>query len=554
MTRALEHRGPDGEGYFTAPGIALGHRRLAILDLSAEGQQPMTSRDGRWTIVFNGEVFNYVELKRELSGNFRSTSDTEVFLEACAAWGVERALQRSVGMFAFALWDNLHRRLTLARDRVGEKPLVYFWDGSTFGFASELKALRQLHDSRLDAGAVDAYLALGYVPAPLAIFRNTRKLTAGHLIEYRGGQLTERRWWYPERATIENAGGDRQTQLRELVSDAVKVRLRSDVPIAVCLSGGLDSSVIAAECAKQGARLEAYTVALDGDQTDLPWAKQVASHLGLEHRVIEARSTTAPEKFEETCARYDEPFADSSALPMLALARALKGRYKVVLTGDGGDEAFAGYPHYEHIAAKQFLKAAAATVGLRDGRGAAGVYVQSKSTFRSSERARLLHGHSCGDALSYLISSNAYLSQHRQGALKQALWSDRHLYLANDLTYKTDIALGAHAIEGRAPFLDHRVLEWVQTLPDRDLVRGREKKVILREAYRKDLPTGVLNRPKHGFGAPVDEWLEGPLKEARRELLPSPLLDVKFQKNLNGQRLWTVLAIASWAREWRASW
>ncbi len=345
MTRALEHRGPDGEGYFTAPGIALGQRRLAILDLSSAGRQPMTSRDGRWTIVFNGEVFNYVELKRELRGDFQSSSDTEVFLEACAEWGIDRALERSVGMFAFALWDSHNRKLTLGRDRVGEKPLVYFWDGATLCFASELKALQPLHDSRLDAGALDAYLALGYVPAPFAIFRNTRKLAPGHLIEYHSGHLTERRWWFPEYAALESSAQpmvERQQQLRKLVADAVRVRLRSDVPIAVCLSGGIDSSVIAAECAKQGAKLEAYTVALDGDETDLPWAKQVAQHLGLAHQVIEAKSSGAPAGLHETCARYDEPFADSSALPSLALAGALSGRYKVVLTGDGGDEAFAG--------------------------------------------------------------------------------------------------------------------------------------------------------------------------------------------------------------------
>lgn len=554
MTAALAHRGPDGEGYFADHGIALGHRRLAVLDLSPAGAQPMHSRDGRWTIVFNGEIFNYRELAAELGGGFASRSDTEVLLEACAAWGVETALEKSVGMFAFALWDSRRRELTLARDRCGEKPLVYFWDGATFAFASELKALAGLHSARLDAGAVDAYLALGYVPAPLAIFRNCRKLPAGHLLRFHDRSLESSRWWFPERAAPARASARnaRIEELRGLVRDAVRLRLRSDVPVAVCLSGGVDSSVLAAECAQLGAPLEAFTVAFDGEETDLVHARAVARRLKLPHREIRA---TAVRQLEDAAAHYDEPFADSSALPSLALARAMGGRFKVVLSGDGGDEAFGGYPHYEHIAAKQFLKAAAASAGWRDGSGPVGVYVQSKTAFRWRERERLLNSHAPGDTLSMLLGSNPYLrSAPSGGALHRALWSDRHLYLPNDLTYKMDIALGACGMEGRAPFLDHRILEWAQGLNAADLVRGSEKKVLLREAYRADLPEGLLDRPKHGFGAPIGAWLEGPLAPARRELLPCPLLDPERQRGASGQRLWTLLAFAAWARAWGAGW
>ena len=556
MTRTLAHRGPDGEGYYTLPGIALGHRRLAILDLTLAGRQPMTSRDGRFTLVFNGEIFNYLELKAELGGEFRSQTDTEVLLEACARWGVERTLARTLGMFAFALWDEVRRTLTLARDRVGEKPLVYFWDGVTFAFASELRALEPFHGSQLDPASVDAYLALGYVPAPLSIFRHTRKLPAGHLLEFQAGNLRERRWWRPELAAPPaRLGREGKFQhLRHLVADAVRLRLRSDVPVAVCLSGGVDSSVVAAECVRQGAKLEAYTVELDGDGTDLPFARLAASRLGLRHQIIEARSADAAGQLKNACTRYDEPFADSSALPSLTLARALGDRYKVVLTGDGGDEAFAGYPHYEHIAVKQFLKAAAATAGWGDGRGRIGVYVQSKSMFCLTDRARLLDSHSPGDTLSYLLGADEYLRQASGGALKHALWSDRHLYLANDLTYKSDIALSSYSLEGRAPLLDHRILEWAQHLDERDLVRGRQKKVLLREAYRGALPSEILDRPKHGFGAPVERWLEGPLKELRKELLPCSLFETEAQETLSGQKLWTLLAFAAWAREWQATW
>ncbi len=278
MTTALEHRGPDGGGLFEAPGIALGHRRLAILDLSPAGAQPMGSRDGRFTIALNGEIFNYrelrAELRAELEGPFRSGSDTEVLLEACAAWGVERTLERANGMFAFALWDEQERELILARDRCGEKPLVYFWNGATLAFASELKALAGFHGARLDPAAVDAYLALGYVPAPLAIFRDCHKLPAGHLLRFRAGRIEIRRWWLPEGAMRPLASPEGTpsllvrpegcSTLREVLADAVRWRLRADVPVALALSGGVDSSIIAAESVDAGARPEAFTVVFDG--------------------------------------------------------------------------------------------------------------------------------------------------------------------------------------------------------------------------------------------------------------------------------------------------
>ncbi len=556
MTASLAHRGPDGKGHFDCGHAALGHQRLAILDLSPAGAQPMTSRDGRWTMVLNGEIFNYRELRGELGAlPFRSSTDTEVLLEACAAWGVERALRRSIGMFAFALWDHRERELTLARDRLGEKPLVYFWDGQTLAFASEMKALRRLHSGCLDREAVEVYLALGYVPAPLAIFRHTRKLAAGHWLRWKDGALTVRRWWFPERASppLGRTSSARQEELRALVADAVRLRLRADVPLALALSGGIDSSVIAAEVTRQHASPDAFTVVFDGEETDLPYARRMAGELGLRHEILRACASPTDQ------AEYDEPFADSSAVGALALARTLKGRYKVILNGDGGDEAFGGYRHYEYIAIKQRLKRAAAAVGLKDGRGSQGVYVGSKTTFRESERASLLNGHGVNGhpsagILPRMLSADEFLRASPRGILKQALWSDRHLYLANNLTYKMDLALGACGLEGRAPLLDHRILEWTQGLANRELVSGREKKVLLRKAYRGQLPADVVQRPKHGFGAPIEAWLAGPLRELARDSLPCPLFDPAAQRNLRGQRLWTLLVFARWARQWNATW
>ena len=549
------HRGPDGEGIFEDPSgdAALGHRRLAILDLSDAGRQPMTSADGRWTIVLNGEIFNYVELRHQLGGPFRSGTDTEVLLRACAEWGMEKTLARSVGMFAFALWDARERELTLARDRVGEKPLVYFHRARTLAFSSELKGLAAFHDRRLDSQAMDAYLALGYIPAPLAIFRGCRKLEPGHLLRFKDGSVDVRRWWHPEQASTgkERTRPERVERLRSLVGDAVRLRLRADVPLAIFLSGGVDSSVIAAECARQGAPVAAFTAHFGGGHPDLEHAVRVARHLGLRHEVLQIDPHQALAGFGRLLWHYDEPFADSSSIPTFALAEALQGRYKVVLNGEGGDEAFGGYRHYEYIAAKQAIKAAAVAVGLTD--GSTNVYVESKTAFREGERTRLLNGSSSGNSLSWLLRRESYVTP-AGSALKRALWSDRHLYLSNDLTYKMDIALAGRGIEGRAPFLDHRLLEWTQSLAGEELVHRREKKVLLRAAYRDDLPPEVLRRPKQGFGAPIEKWLAGPLRELAREVTPCPLLEPGPQRDLKGQKLWTMVAFAEWARQWEATW
>ena len=557
MIDLQSHRGPDGRGLFRDRQVVLGHCRLAIVGLGEAGRQPMTSRDGRWTIVFNGEVFNYPELREQLGGPFASSTDTEVLLAACAAWGVEGALGRVAGMFAFALWDARERVLTLARDRYGEKPLVHFWDGRTLGFASEMKALAPLHDATLDPVAVDAYLALGYVPAPLAIFQRCAKLPAGHLLRLAPGEAPRPvRWWCPPRASATvNDGAGRQEALREQVARAVGQRMRADVPIALCLSGGVDSSVIAAECRRQGHRPEAFTIAFAKQDPGALFASKVAEGLDLRHEVIEIPEIRIADELVPLAGLYDEPFADSSAVSSYVLARALAGRYKVVLNGDGGDETFGGYRHYEWIAAKQAIKAMAAAAGLCDGAGSgpAGVYLQSKVTFRAAERQQILAERAAGNVFAAERSA-LWLETTEENALRRALRTDRHLGLANGLTYKMDIALGAFGIEGRAPFLDHRLIEWTQGLADGDLVCGSEKKVLLRAAYARELPAEVLARPKQGFGAPIDRWLTGPLRELRQALLPCPLLAPGGQRGWSGQKLWTLLLFAAWARQWRAKW
>ena len=545
MLRIQQHRGPDGSGVVRDGDLVIGHCRLAIVGLGEAGRQPMTSRDGRWSMVFNGEIFNYPELRAELPGAFRSGTDTEVLLEGIAAWGVEKALTRAAGMFAFGLWNHHERELTLARDRLGEKPLVYFYDGRILAFASEMKALRGLHGGTLEPLAVDAYLALGYVPAPWAIFRSCKKLEPGFLLRFKEGHAPREMHWQIPKPSVE-ADREPHVALREQLGQAVRQRLRADVPVALSLSGGVDSSIIAAECVRQGASPETFTVRFEGESCDVESAHAVARHLNLRHQVFE--TTGATEGVERMVRNYDEPFADSSAIPSLELARVLAGRYKVILNGDGGDEVFGGYRHYEHIQIKQALKAAAAVVGLCDG-GWAGAYVQSKVIFRARERGQFLNGHGVGNSLDGLTFPTRPVS-----ALEKGMWIDRHLALPNGLNYKTDTAYGAYGIEGRAPFLDHRLGEWAEGLRPENLVRGRRKKILLRAAYAGDLPAAVLDRPKQGFGAPIGKWLRGPLREMAGDMLPCQLLAQARQRNRNDQQTWTLLMFALWAREWRASW
>jgi asparagine synthase (glutamine-hydrolysing) len=578
MAERLAHRGPDDFGAFLddRAGVALAHHRLSILDLSSNGRQPMSTDDGRWTITFNGEIYNHCELRQQLSSRgftFASTSDTEVLLKGYEAWGPQ-VLDRLIGMFAFGIWDAREQSLFLARDRVGKKPLVYFVDGKKLAFASELKALLALPgcEATLNPDALDAYLALGYVPAPLTIFRRLSKLPPGHWLTWRDGRIDLHRYWQPENTNESAFASNDQhhvEQFQERFRSAVGLRLRADVPVGLFLSGGVDSSVIAAECADLGKSVDALTVVFDHDDTDLPHARAVARHFGLRHEVLQASGANVVRDLEKLHWCYDEPFADSSSLPCYYIARHARGHFKVILTGDGGDEAFAGYPHYEFVAAKQHLKRWAAAFGLRDGNfhDPWSTYFQSKALFRRSRRRELLpSGMTRRSGFTKYLEDEPYLRACRpSSALQLALWADRHVYLPNDLLYKTDIALMSQGIEGRSPFLDHRLLEWTQQLPPKQLVQARSKKRLLRTAYRDRLPQEILQRRKHGFGSPMMAWLCGPLAPVLKEQLPSPLLNAAPQRALLAKfsrkptarlsrQLWTLLTFSIWAKQWGAAW
>ena len=404
MVRLISHRGPDGEGYFLAPPIVMGHRRLAIIDIEG-GKQPMSTEDGRYTIAFNGEIYNFVEVRKELEAKgaiFRTRSDTEVILQGYAVWG-ERCLDKMIGMFAFAIWDREEEELFLARDRVGKKPLVYFWDGKTFAFASETKGLvgAGLFDPKLDAKSVDLFFALGWVPSPLSIFMYVRKLQPGHFMKFKDGRVEIKRYWFPEKllSCDKRKKEDRLQDFKSLFANAVNIRLRSDVPIGIFLSGGIDSSVVALEAVSQGYSAHALTVFFDHDRIDVNYAVKVARLLGIPQECIEVHGNICDD-LEDIFWHYDEPFADTSSIPTFYIARAAKDRFKVILNGDGGDELFGGYRRYERIRMRYFLKRMASCLGLRDGgSNALQIWFGSRAIFREHERKALLKGRLAGNIL-----------------------------------------------------------------------------------------------------------------------------------------------------------
>ena len=523
MIAALAHRGPDGAGIFEAdPEIALGHARLAILDLSPAGAQPMTSRDGRWTIVCNGEIFNYRELRGELgaklcAGPWRSSSDTEVLLEACAAWGIERALDRSIGMFAFALWDARERELTLARDRIGEKPLVYFEEGQHAGVRQRIEGAPGFSWRVSGPSGARSLSGAGLRSGSAGDFPERPQTSGGALAAVERREQPVERWWFPERArpTVSRTPAGRREEARSLIADAVRLRLRSDVPVALALSGGVDSTVIAAEAARQDARHRR----LHGNRGRRRDGSAVcaigrADSTGCGMKCCGRRRASAAQRVFDAAEHFDEPFADSSALSSLELARALAGRYKVILNGDGGDEAFGGYRHYTRIAVKQAVKAAAAGVGLVDGSGATGVYVESKVTFRECG-TRILGRRTHGSAFPVAHRGRVPQGFPRRGALKQR-FVDRPASVPGQRSHPQDgHGVGSVWDRGKKP---------VPRSPDSGMDAAASGATIWSAAGRKrfccgkrmrgSCPTEIAARPKHGFGAPVDAWLAGPLREA----------------------------------------
>jgi asparagine synthase (glutamine-hydrolysing) len=591
MTRRLAHRGPDGEEvWLDGPnGIALGHTRLAIIDLSAAGRQPRTSRCGRYVITYNGELYNYQELRHDLpAGQVSSSSDTEVLLECISVWGLDAALQRFNGMFAFGLWDRLTQTLSLVTDRIGEKPLYYATIGSDVVFASELKAL-EVHDAfvgELDEVALGLYLRKAFVPAPRSIYRNVFKLEPGSVAAYRrGSALNVRRYWSPPRPADRMGRHDPETaveQLEELLSDSVRLRLRADVPLGVFFSGGIDSTAVLARARRVSTgRVTAFTVGFEeSSANEAPHAKRLAQHLDCEYVEATLTSRDALSIIPDLASIYDEPFGDASSVATCLLARVARQHVTVALSGDGADELFGGYRRYRW--AQQlwpFLgrTPTAARLGtslMLNGLASATRSLSSvhpglprfstrlgrvSQCLASGDTAALYERLTAQSDGAALLSSPTARSEapskpaaSRDEMLRQLMWLDTTDYLPNDILVKVDRATMAVALEARLPFLDHRLVEWASSLPVDLKLRRHVGKWVVKQMLYREIPRQLLDRPKQGFALPVALWLRGALRDWAEDLLrPERLREQPLLNAVTVRRQWSEHQAG--VRDWRHS-
>ena len=620
MGAALAHRGPDDSGIFhdLKAGIGLAFRRLSILDLSAEGHQPMYSASGRFVMVFNGEVYNFEEIRAELEPHpWRGSSDTEVILEAFERWDVEGAVQRFVGMFAIALWDREERKLHLVRDRLGIKPLYYGRAGSAFVFGSELKAIWQHpdFDGEIDRDALALYMRHNYVPSPHCIYQGLHKLQPGCILTLNFAAATPQmhRYW----SAIEVAGAGKQSPLRlsdaeaveelhQLLLRAVGLRMISDVPLGAFLSGGVDSSTVVALMQAQSHRpIKTFTIGFheEGYNEAIP-ARRVADHLQTEHTELYLSPKDALDVVPMLPAMYDEPFSDSSQIPTYLVSKLARGAVTVALSGDGGDEIFGGYNRYILIRRiwnvmrpipRPIRTMAASMIHAMPPDRMDGAFRKLRPLLPTSFH----HGtpgdkaHKLADLLSLDSPQNLYYCalSHWEKPSDMVLGScepstirayiddlpsrlnieevmmltDLDNYLPDDILTKLDRASMAVSLEARVPLLDHRIVEFAWKLPLRVKIRNREKKWILRQVLHKYVPAEMMDRPKQGFGVPINRWLRGPLREWAESLLdedrlrsegyldPGPVREA-WNANQAGRgawhfRLWDILMFQGWLKE-----
>lgn len=585
MTLAIDYRGPDDAGYFqqAEAGIALGHRRLSIVDLSPEGHQPMESASGRYVMVFNGEVYNHNRLRPELhkaGASFRGHSDTEVMLAAIEHWGLEAALARFIGMFAFALWDRQTQTLTLVRDRLGIKPLYFGWVGATFVFGSELKALTAMPSfaNPVNRDALTLQLRHNYIPAPHSIYRNIYKLMPGTLlcVDQALAQtpmdvdtLVARAQVYWSARTVAEAGvGNRLElvddeavgELDRLLRDAVALRMEADVPLGAFLSGGVDSSLVVALMQAQSARpVKTFSIGFhEAEYDEAQHAKAVASHLGTDHHELYVTAQDALDVVPQLPAMFDEPFSDSSQIPTYLVSHMARQQVTVSLSGDGGDELFGGYTRY-FLGEKLWRSSNHLPWPLRRGMAAAlratprlwarlmqlGMpllpsSLRVKNPVDKIDRlANLLSTPSLDALYTGLVSHwdkpaslvlgndgeplTALTDPRRHARLRDAvermMFTDLVSYLPDDILTKVDRASMAVSLEARVPLLDHRVVELAWRLPMRQKVRNGQGKWLLRQVLDQYVPRALIERPKQGFGVPIEHWLRGPLREWAEALL-----------------------------------
>lgn len=607
MSERVQHRGPDDEGVWLDPaqGIGLAHRRLAVLDLSDAGHQPMVSRNGRWVLVFNGEIYDHREHRTQLEQMgtvFRGHSDTEVFLELIAAEGPAAACAAVNGMFAFGLWDRAEHQLFLGRDRIGEKPLYCGQVGSGFVFASELGAIRRVPGARTapDPAAVADYLRFGFVPAPRSILPGIGKLPAGTLLRVdRAGAGEPIPYWRLQEIAQRGLADRLMLSDAELVEladtmlkDAVRLRLTADVPVGAFLSGGLDSStVVALAQASHSTPVNSFTVAVGGADDESEAATAVAKHLGTSHTVLPLPEIDALKLAHGVAAMHDEPFADPSSIPMALLCEAAREHVTVCLSGDGADELLGGYNRYRigdgGLAALLRLPPplrrglSTGLMALNPGRwDALGRLLPGRLPDLGTKLHKLAYAIATGDPVAAYLelatqwdpaevmadppAANAPVVAHPLGAsaLDAMMLADQDRTLPDNMLVKVDRASMAVALEVRVPFLDHRFIELSWRLPQQAKVRNGQSKWLIRQVLSRYVPPELWDRPKVGFDPPLADWLRGPLREWAQDLLsptrlrrqgilrPEPVA-AALAAHLSGRRnndypLWTLLMLQAW--------
>ncbi|MFL6215165.1 MAG: asparagine synthase (glutamine-hydrolyzing) [Blastocatellia bacterium] len=595
MLAALKRRGPDGEGVESWPDATLGHRRLAIIDLSEAGRQPMLTTDGQVGVVFNGEIYNFRDLRNDLAAHgyqFRSQTDSEVLLHGYREWGLDAMVERLRGMFAFGLWDDAARRFYLVRDRLGVKPLLYSLRDGQLGFASTARALRDGgFADEVDERAIAEFLHFGFVTDARSIYKGVVKVPAGAIVEFADGHITTRAYWQlpAVNPSLSISFDEAVEETEHLLLDAVAVRLYADVPVGSLLSGGVDSSLVCWATAKLGADVTAYTVGTPGDVWDeTADAVATAQALKLNHRIVAVSADDAPD-VNELVSAYGEPFACASALGMLRVSEAVAPSAKVLLTGDGGDDVFLGYEGHKHfwmasrLAARLPDQSGEWWAALRDrvprtGRlrraasfldyatGGLGGIAQARDGLQMYQRNGLL-----GERL-----LNAALDQHAIGwsiesarnLLAEFLSYDRDTRFTGEYLPKVDGATMHHSVEARSPFLDAKLWEFAAALPFDVRLRGGQLKAILREIARRRIGERVATGRKRGFGIPVQRWLANKWRDRVADTFRDSLLDREGWLRADGllselndaarngvapNQLWYSYVLESWLKRERAT-
>ena len=610
-TNTLEHRGPDGEGFELLENehaqVGLGHRRLSIIDLSSFANQPMWHKN--FCIIFNGEIYNYVEIKttlEEKGHSFTTNSDTEVILHAWEEWGNDM-LQRFIGMFAFAIYDTHHNKLFCCRDRAGVKPFIYSWKDGLFLFGSELKALMKhpQFKKEIDMNALAAFMQFGYVPTPHCIFKDSFKLKPGHWIEVDLAQqsITTNQYWNVydsyNKPKLDIGYDEAVSETEKLLTSAFQYRMVSDVPVGVFLSGGYDSSCVTAILQKNNAeKIKTFTIGVpDESLNEAPHAKKIAAHLGTDHTEFYCTHKEALEIVPELSFYYDEPFADSSAIPTTLVSRIAREKVTVALSADAGDEIFAGYNRYDYVMKygqkiqqiPDFIRSAVG--GLMERIPAKKIPIFNKQYLFDSRYEKIKSFLKNPSEKNILLSLTRLMTEKDIKALfKPAIEKietsfdsnelaapyfstldyimavDYQTYLLDDILQKVDRAGMSVSLEGREPFLDQRIIEWAAQLPMKYKYKNGEKKIILKEIVHKYIPKSLMERPKMGFGIPIQKWLMQDLRPLIDEYFDEVYIEkqnifnnseIQRLRNsfYNGrveraEKIWFILMFQMWYQRW----